>query len=302
VSGRNVAASIRARLLQKARAEQLDFNLLLTRFALERILYRLSVCEEKDQFLLKGALLFDIWFDVQHRPTHDADLLSLGSAHLPRLETLFRNICMLSVEDGIRYQADSVKATEIRKEANYAGVRVTLIGLLDGARCHVQVDIGFGDAVVPGPESADYPVILQDMPVPKLQVYPRYTVVAEKLEAMISLGMLNTRLKDFFDLWILARFSDLDGAVLAEAIHATFRRRGTSIPVGPPLCLSDEFSKHPQKALQWQGFQRKNALEPIEFAEVVGSLRSFLQPVLTALSAGDSFTQRWRAGEGWESP
>ena len=267
-SRRNLAASVRSRLLNKARAERLDFNLLLTRYALERALYRLSISEQRGQFLLKGALLFDIWFDVPHRPTHDADLLGFGSAEIPHLEDHFREISQIASDDGIVFQADSVKAAEIRKEANYAGIRVTMLGLLDGARCLVQIDIGFGDAVTPAPENVQYPVILDGMPSPQLRVYPRYTVVAEKLEAMVKLGILNSRMKDYFDLWILARHSDLDGAVLAQAIRTTFERRGTGIPSGVPLGLTDEFALHEQKNLQWSGFQRKNALQPMKLAEV----------------------------------
>lgn len=203
MSGRNLAASVRDRLLNKARAEKLDYNLLLTRYALERMIYRLSISAERDRFLLKGALLFDLWFDVPHRPTHDADFLGFGSAEIPQVEALFRDICRIEVDDGILFDPDSVKAAEIRKEANYAGIRVTLMGMLDKARCPVQADIGFGDAVVPGPDEVDYPVLLAEMPAPHLRVYPRYTVVAEKLEALTSLGMLNSRMKDYFDLWVL---------------------------------------------------------------------------------------------------
>lgn len=204
MSGKNVAASVRSRLLNKARAEKLDFNLLLTRYALERMLYRLSISKQRDQFLLKGALLFDLWFDIPHRPTHDADFLGFGSAEIPHIESLFREVCQIEADDGIVFQAESVKADEIRKEANYAGVRVTLLALLDGARCPVQLDIGFGDAVVPGPDEVLYPVILGDMAEPHLRVYPRYTVVAEKLEALTSLGMLNSRMKDYstFGFWL----------------------------------------------------------------------------------------------------
>jgi hypothetical protein len=299
-SRRNVAASVRARLLNKARAERLDFNLLLTRYALERVLYRLSISEQHGQFLLKGALLFDIWFDVPHRPTHDADLLGFGSTEIPHLEDLFRRISQIASDDGIVFQADSVKAAEIRKEANYAGVRVTMIGLLDGARCPVQIDIGFGDAVTPGPDNAQYPVILGDMPQPQLRVYPRYTVVAEKLEAMVKLGMLNSRMKDYFDLWVLAGNSDFDGAVLATAIRATFERRGTAVPPGAPLGLTDEFGLDEQKTKQWQAFQRKNILEPMPLTKVVEALREFLLPMLAALAAGKGFDRKWRAALGWD--
>lgn len=298
---RNVAASIRARLLNKARAEKLDFNLLLTRYALERMLYRLSISEQRGQFLLKGALLFDLWFDVPHRPTHDADLLGFGSIEIPRLEKLFREISQIASDDGIAFQADTVKAAEIRKEAHYAGVRVTLLGLLDNARCPVQIDIGFGDAVTPAPENVQYPVILDGMPRPHLRVYPRYTVVAEKLEAMVKLGILNSRMKDYFDLWILSRHSNFDGAVLAQAIRATFERRGTGIPSGLPFGLTDEFGQDAQKTKQWEAFQRKNTLEPTTLITVIAALREFLLPVLTALSAGEGFSHQWRAGAGWSA-
>lgn len=298
---RNIAASVRARLLNRARAERLDFNLLLTRYALERMLYRLSVSEQRGQFLLKGALLFDLWFDVPHRPTHDADLLCFGSAEIPHLKNLIRRISQIECDDGIAFQADTVNAAEIRKEANYAGVRVTLLGLLDGARCPVQIDIGFGDAVVPGPEDAQYPVILPEMPQPQLRVYPRYTVVAEKLEAMASLGILNSRMKDYFDLWMLARHCEFDGAVLAQAIRATFERRGTGVPAGLPLGLTDEFALDEQKIKQWQAFQRKNALEPMPLTVVIGALGEFLLPVLSALVSGSDRHRQWRPGAGWDA-
>lgn len=175
----NLAASIRARLLNVAKAEKVEFELMLTRFALERLLYRLSISGHRVQFLLKGALLFDLWFDEPHRPTRDADFLGFGTADLPTMEGTFREIAAMKVDDGITFDPSTVKAQEIRKEANYAGIRVTLLGTLDGARCPIQADIGFGDIVTPSPEETDYPVLLDDLPVPKLRVYPRYTVIAE---------------------------------------------------------------------------------------------------------------------------
>lgn len=300
MSMRNMGTSIRDRLLNKARAEKLDYNLLLTRYALERLLYRLSLSDQRDQFLLKGAVLFDLWFDVPHRPTHDVDFLGFGSAEIPHLEKVFQDICRIEAEDGIAFQPDSVKAAEIRKEANYAGVRVTLLGLLDNARCPVQIDVGFGDSVVPGPEDVFYPVILPGMATPKIRAYPRYTVVAEKLEALTSLGMLNSRMKDFFDLWVLAKHADFEGALLARAVAATFERRRTAIPQGAPLGLSDEFITDSQKEKQWQGFLRKNALAPLSLGKVVNELRDFLLPVLTTISTDGDFDRTWRAGDGWQ--
>lgn len=295
----NIGASIRDRLLNKARADKLDFNLLLTRYALERMLYRLSISAQRDQFLLKGALLFDLWFDVPHRPTHDVDFLGFGSSEIPHLEEVFRSICRIEVADGIVFLSDSVKGDEIRKEANYAGVRLTLMGLLDTARCPIQVDVGFGDAVVPDPEDVRYPIILPDMPEPRLWAYPRYTVVAEKLEALTSLGMLNSRMKDFFDLWILAKHADFDGSLLTRAVAATFERRRTVFPIGPPIGLSDEFINDAQKEKQWLAFLRKNALDPMPLAAVVSDLREFLLPLLTSASTSNRLDLNWKASKGW---
>ena len=277
---RNLGVSIRDRLLNKARAEKRDYNLMLTRYALERLIYRISISPYRDQFLLKGALLFDLWFDVPHRPTRDVDFLGYGPADIPHLEGVFRELCAIDANDGIEFQAKTVKAAEIRKEANYAGVRVTLIGVLAGAKCPVQADIGFGDAVVPGPEEVTYPVLLDDNPAPQLRAYPRYTVVAEKLEALVSLGMLNSRMKDYFDLWVLVTYAEFDNAILKKAIQATFERRGTPLPAKLPIGLSDEFANDGQKNKQWLAFLHKNGIAPKPLAEIVTDLRNFLWPLL----------------------
>ncbi len=295
-------ASVRARLLNKAKAEQQDFNLVLTRYALERLLYRLSRSRHAERFLLKGALLFDLWFDIPHRSTRDADLLGLGPAELPALETVFRELCAVTVDpdDGIRFQADTVRAEEIRKDANYGGIRLTLVGLLASARCPVQVDVGFGDAVTPAPELVDYPTMLPELPGPRLRAYPRYTVVAEKLEALVLLGIANSRMKDYFDLWVLARYSDLDGETLRQAIRATFQRRATPIPEGVPFGLTEGFAEDPQKQTQWRAFLRKNALEPVALADVLERLRGFLMPPLAAAArVGQLWSSRWSPGSGW---
>lgn len=277
---RNLGVSIRDRLLNKARAEKRDYNLMLTRYALERLIYRISISPYRDQFLLKGALLFDLWFDVPHRPTRDVDFLGYGPADIPHLEGVFRDLCAIDANDGIEFQAKTVKAAEIRKEANYAGVRVTLIGVLAGAKCPVQADIGFGDAVVPGPEEVTYPVLLDDNPAPQLRAYPRYTVVAEKLEASVSLGMLNSRMKDYFDLWVLVTYAEFDNAILRKAIQATFERRSTPLPAKLPIGLSDEFANDGQKNKQWLAFLHKNGIAPKPLAEIVTDLRNFLWPLL----------------------
>ncbi|MGE0385439.1 MAG: nucleotidyl transferase AbiEii/AbiGii toxin family protein [Gammaproteobacteria bacterium] len=299
MSGRNVAASVRARLLNRARESRQDFNIILIRYALERLLYRLSISAYADQFLLKGALLFDLWFDIPHRPTRDADFLGLGSAELPHLETVFRGVCGTDAEDGVTFRPDTVQAAEIRKEANYAGVRVTLLGLIDGARCPVQIDIGFGDAVTPGPEEVQYPVMLPDFQAPRLRVYPRYTVVSEKLEAIAALGIANSRMKDFFDLWILSLYSEFDGETLQRAIHATFDRRRTELPSGVPFGLTDELAQDTQKQKQWRAFLGTNRLQALQLEVLVAALRDFLLPPIAAANAGNRFPRFWPAGGPW---
>lgn len=301
MSGPDIGASVRARLLNKAKAEGQDFNLILTRYALERLLYRLGSSAYADRFLLKGAMLFDLWFDIPHRPTRDADLLGFGPAETSALETIFQDLCsrLGESDDGIRFQPETVSASEIRKEANYGGIRVTLVGLLAGARCPVQVDVGFGDAVTPGPDLVDYPTLLPDLPCPRLRAYPRYTVIAEKLEALTSLGIANSRMKDYFDLWVLAIHAEFDGATLAVAIRATFDRRGTPIPAGVPFGLSEKFSSDGQKQTQWRAFLRKNALEPITLDVVLSLLRRFIKLPLDAARSGDPWSASWHPDGGW---
>lgn len=249
---------------------------MLTRYAMERLLYRLSMSAWSDQFLLKGAMLFDLWFDQPQRPTRDIDLLGFGSAELDHLVMAFREICGQLCEDGIVFDPASVRAMEIRKEANYDGVRITLLGVLDNARCAVQVDVGYGDAVTPAPQSVRYPMLLDDLPQPTLRAYPVYTVVAEKYQAMVSLGIANTRMKDYFDLWILARFAEIDSDLLARAIAATFERRGTSVPADVPLGLSATFGNDSVKRQQWKAFLSKNKLVAPDLMEVIVSLQILL--------------------------
>jgi hypothetical protein len=301
VKGQNRAASVRARLLNRAKAEKQDFNLVLTRYALERLLYRLSRSKYAEHFLLKGALLFDLWFDIPHRPTRGADLLGFGPADIPHIEAVFRELCEANIEpdDGILFQAQTVHAEEIRKDANYGGIRVTLVGILAGARCPVQVDVGFGDVVTPAPEPVDYPSMLPDLPAPILRAHPRYTVVAEKLEALVVLGIANSRMKDFFDLWVLARNLDFDGETLCRAIGATFDRRGTPIPDRVPFGLTDDFAKDSQKQTQWRAFLAKNALEPVSLAEVLDLLQRLLMPPLNAARTGISLVGVWSHSGDW---
>ena len=276
---RNLAASIRARLKQHADAAKQDFNLTLTHYGLERLLYRLSISAHAPNFLLKGALLFSLWYDLPHRPTRDADLLGFGPDDIDSTVATFRDICQIAVEDGIAFDPASVKGSVIRKEAGYGGVRIDLLAKLDGARIALQVDIGFGDAVTPAPEAISYPVLLDDLPAPQLRAYPKYTVVAEKFHALCLLGMANTRMKDYFDLWVLLGENTLDPAELNRAIEATFNRRKMAMPISLPAGLSDAFVADTTKQTQWNAFLKKSRLDPIALADVVTRLRGEIHKV-----------------------
>lgn len=249
---------------------------MLDRYAVERLLYRLSISPHRDQFLLKGALLFALWFDQPHRPTRDADLLGFGPPDPERLVALMTELLEIESDDGLRFDVDSIAVQPIREEAAYEGLRIRLLAFLDGARCHVQWDVGFGDAVTPAPTDADYPVLLEGMPTPCLRAYPRETVFAEKLEAIATLGIANSRMKDYFDLLALLREGAMDSAVLADAIRATFQRRGTALPDGLPFGLTDAFATDAQKQAQWTAFLRRNRLVAPELAAVVAEIRMFV--------------------------
>jgi predicted nucleotidyltransferase component of viral defense system len=277
---KDIAASVRARLLNLAKAEGSDFNQMLVRYTLERLLYRLSQSAHADRFVLKGALLFTLWYDMAHRPTRDADLLGFGPSDLASIGQMFRDIAAVAVEDGIVFDPASVKVEEIRKEAGYGGARVLITGELAKARCQAQVDIGFGDAVTPGPVLAVFPVLMADFPAPQLRTYPVYTVIAEKLHAIALLGMTNTRLKDYLDLSVLLSREVLDAGTLAAAIAATFVRRGMPVPKQLPIGLSDEFANDATRQALWRAFLKKNELALTPLPDTVSVLRAQLEPAL----------------------
>ena len=281
---KDIAVSVRARLLNLAKAQGVDFNQVLVRFALERILYRLSQSAHADRFLLKGALLFTLWYDMPHRPTRDADLLGFGPSDLESIAQTFRDIAGVDVDDGMVFDPTSVTAEEIRKEAGYAGARVLISGEIAKARCKTQIDIGFGDAVTPGPIDATYPVLIDDLPAPRLRTYPVYTVIAEKLHAIALLGMTNSRLKDYLDLSVLLNRETLDAEILANAIAATFIRRGMAVPTVLPVGLSDEFSGDVTRQALWGAFLRKNELSQQALPDIVVNLRKALEPALLRAS------------------
>lgn len=280
----DLAASIHARLSDRAKARGEVFQDVLTRYGLERFLYRLSRIPARDTLWLKGALLFDLWFDVPHRPTRDADFLGFGPVDQATLKSTIREACAIEVVDGMSYKPSSMRVREIREDSRYTGLRVTLTGTLKNARCPVQLDVGYGDAVTPGPEEALYPTLLDDLPAPRLKVYPRETVIAEKLEAIANLGIANSRMKDYFDLLALAREGATDLRVLSKAIRATFERRRTPLPAGMLLGLEDQFAGDKAKQTQWNAFLAKNHLKGPPLEVVVREVRAFLQVPLNQAS------------------
>lgn len=298
---RNLAASVRQRLFNIAKRDGEAFDLVLTRYALERFLYRLGHSQYHNQFLLKGAMLFAVWGGEPHRPTRDIDLLGYGSSDISLLEDVFRNICQELVEpDGVEFMPDSVRASEIRLDQEYQGVRVQFEARLENAVIKIQVDIGFGDAVTPAPEDIIYPVVL-DFAAPRLRVYPVYTVVDEKFQAMVLLGIANTRMKDFYDIWFVSQKFSFEGRLLAQAIAATIARRNTSLPIATPLALSTTFSGDEVKQKQWKAFLRKNALplDKLALDVVVKALYDFLMPAITNNDMDLKFHSVWPPGGPW---
>jgi predicted nucleotidyltransferase component of viral defense system len=297
----NIPASVRQRLLNIAKERGEAFNLILTRYALERLLYRMSISEFRDSFLLKGAMLHSLWYDKPFRATKDLDLLGYGSAEIDAMVNTFRAICGVpAVADGVEFEPTSVRGIDIRVEDEYQGVRIVMNSTLAGAKIPLQIDIGFGDVVIPNPETVTYPTLL-GFPPPTLRAYSRYSVVAEKFQAMVKLDLANSRMKDFFDVWAMCRVMAFEGAVLSKALKATFGRRTTAIPLDLPPALTSEFGTDSVKRTQWAAFLRKNETikEKEELSKVLELLRVFLLPPTLAAANDNPFDFAWPPGGPW---
>jgi len=295
----NLPASIRQRLLNRARETGESFNHLLQHFALERFLYRLSRSRYADQFVLKGALMFTVWQIPKSRPTLDIDLLGHADNGVEEMVALIRAVCRQPVEDdGMWFDPETVVGKRIVENADYGGVRLRFRGTLGNAVVAMQVDVGFGDAVVPAAEMTEYPSLL-DLPTPRLRGYSKESTVAEKFHALASRGLVSSRMKDFHDIWELSRWFDFDGATLSEAVDTAFARRGTPLEAEPEA-LSATFAKDPTKVVQWKAFQRR-AGGSRNLPEVVADLATFLGPIAEALSQGRPFGGRWEAPGPWKS-
>ena len=284
----NVGASVRQRLLNLRGETGEDFNALLTQYAIERFLYRLSRSSVADRFVLKGAMLFRVWSGSLHRPTRDLDLLGYGEPTPAAVASTIQLIVATAVDDdGIVFDGSNVTAEEIRENQEYGGIRASFTATLDGAVIPMQVDVGFGDAITPEALVSPYPVLL-GMGEPRLRMYPVETVIAEKLEAAVKLGMVNSRMKDYYDLLVIFHRHPYDHALMSRAVAGTFLRRGTPLPKALPVCLSDEFGADPDAAKLWKAFLNRMDLrnEPVDFALVIAALRERLWPVLVEARRG----------------
>lgn len=297
---KGTGASVRARLLRLARERGEDFQLLLTRYANERLLFRLASSQHAERFVLKGASLFTLWTGKPHRATRDLDLLGFGDPAEAHIREVFAEVLALDVaDDGVCFELDTLAVGLIREEQEYGGVRVELVARVTTARVRLQVDVGFGDAITPEASMVDFPALL-DFPAPRLRAYPRETVVAEKLEAMVQLGLVNSRMKDFYDVAVLARGFDFDGDVLTRAIRATFERRQTPLPAELPAALTAAFAEDPTKKTQWSGFVRKaGVIEAGSLTETVATVAAFAERPLLAAAQGTSLSFAWRAPGPW---
>ena len=282
---KNFGASVRARLLGISKEKGLNFDLVLTHYAIERLLYRLAQSRHADRFVLKGAILLMTWFDEPFRGTRDLDLLGHGDQAPEAVLGVFKEVFRQEQPDGILFDADAARVTRIRQENEYGGLRVRTTADIDGARITVNVDVGFGDATEPSPEWLEYPVLL-NMPVPRLRGYVRETVVAEKFQAMVDLGKANSRMKDYYDVWIISQAFEVDRSRLAAAISATFARRNTAIPDAVPDGLSRAFAEDAVKRRQWETFKRDLGGDPGSLGDVVGVLEAFLMPAAAVARDG----------------
>ena len=297
---KNTPASVHQRLLNKAKESSRPFNELLQHFAIERFIYRLSKSPHADRFILKGALMFSAWGGSASRPTMDIDLLGRIDNSLEVIVTAMKDACGVNVEaDGMSFDAGSVTATRITEDAEYEGVRVRIQGSLGNARVSLQVDIGFGDVIVPSPSKVAYPALL-DFPPPELNGYTMESTIAEKFQAMVKLGVLNSRMKDFYDIWMLSRTFDFKGETLAEAVEKTFENRKTPITADPTV-FEPSFAEDGDKKTQWLGFIKKAKLNnaPETFGEVVTAVKTFLEPLVTALAERRPFRATWNAPGPW---
>lgn len=295
---KNIPASVRQRLLDRAKSDRRPFNELLQYYAIKRFLYRLSQSVHVDRFILKGALMLRVWRSPELRPTMDIDMLGITSNQEADIVAQVQDILTVDVErDGLAFDPASIQAERITEDADYGGIRIRFLGALGLARINMQIDIGFGDIVYPEPEKSDLPTMLNS-PAPRLLCYSRESSIAEKFEAMLKLGMLNSRMKDFYDIWLLSRQFDFDGPRLTEAIRLTFERRRTELPAEVDAFTESFIGA---KQTQWAAFRKRLGQKhvPVSFKEVAASVDCFLSPIIAVFSSGKQSPTNWTAPGPW---
>ena len=298
---KNIEDSVRARLQNKRKEAGIPFQEILRNYAMERFLYRFSQAEFADKFILKGALLFTAWRVPERRTTLDIDLLANWSNQIAEIEKVVKGICTIKVTpDGLNFGPDSVSGAKIKEDADYEGVRVKFLGFLGKSRIPMQIDFGFGDKIYPPPKKIEYPVIL-DFPVPRLKGYAPETVVSEKFEAMVQLGSLNSRMKDFYDLWLLTRRFDFKGENLVEALKKTFDHRKRPLPQESPLFVKEIYDEQSDRQKLWMAFLRKGQIKhaPEKLYETAKVIEKFLIKPIEAIGAGEKFAKEWKAPGPW---
>lgn len=299
---KNLPASIRAKLLTRAKATGTNFDRVLVRYGIERFLYRLSQHRYRDRFILKGATLFLTWPEGAFRPTGDLDLLGFGPPEPDTLKVVFAEICSVSdPRDALTFDIGSIAVDAMREDEKYRGVRVTMIAYLEKARISLQIDVGFGDAVHPDPRRITFPCLLSDMAVPEILAYPAEAVIAEKFEAMVRFGEADGRMKDFNDIWVITRTFEFEMATLVQSLIGTFQRRETALPTEIPVALTADFAALPDKQAGWKSFLKKNppAMTPPPLEELLDDLRRFFDPLLRAAARPEAARGHWNPPRGW---
>ncbi|MDD5464900.1 MAG: nucleotidyl transferase AbiEii/AbiGii toxin family protein [Candidatus Omnitrophica bacterium] len=298
----NIQASIRTRLKNKAKETNRPFAEILQYYGMERFLYRFSRSKYADKFILKGALLFTVWQVPERRITLDIDFLARYDNKVASIETVVRDICQVPVDsDGLIFDSETVQGRKIKEDADYEGVRVKFIGFLERSRIHMQIDVGFGDIIYPKPQVIDYPTILS-LPKPHFKGYPVESVVSEKFEAMVKLGLLNSRMKDFYDIWLMIRQFNFNGSDLAEALKRTFEHRKTNIPAGKPLFAEEIYDEKSDRQTLWKAFLRKGNIKHAseKLAITAKEIENFLIKPLDAINKSKKFIGAWKAPGPWK--
>ena len=296
---KNLPASVLARLKNISKKQKFNFNILLIRYGVERFLYRLSVSPYSSSFILKGASLFTIWFEPSYRTTKDADFCCIDDAKEINLTQCFREVCAIQSNDGVIFDMESIAMEQIRKAIPYGGMTITVTAYIANVKIPLQFDIGFGDAIYPDAELSEFPTLLETDP-PQIKAYSSFTVIAEKFQAMVTLNLANSRMKDFYDIWLLAKLSDFDFNTLTEAIQQSFNNRNIIIPSEEyPLALTSTFADSADKQRQWEAFCRKiNPKDaPKLLSDVIDYLRIFFKPIIFESTTPPKI---WHAGKGWQ--